>query len=369
MGRLVKGLWDCESCKTKGIGGDKRECPNCGKVRDKNTRFYLPNVIEYVPEQEARMISRQPDWLCEYCGYQLNPDDVQSCLSCGAARTEDNLNYFENIEKQNNKDCQPNSQEDSQQNNSSNLQLTTPENTTPITKIKAFTQKNWIPIIAVTIAILVITGITLLVMPKERQVTVQQIGWERTIDIESYQTVKESNWSLPTEARLLYQKEEIYEYEQVVDYYENKTRQVEKQRIVGYEEVIVGYRDLGNGYFEEITQNEPVYETYYEEEKYQEPVYKSIPIYKTKYYYEIDKWQYERSVKTEGKDKQPYWGEVILEEKERKGSVYETYYIVGADEKGKTYDINLSYEQWQKINIDDFVKVKIYVTGKGKVIE
>ena len=51
MGRLVKGYWDCKYCGQKAIDGPKRECPNCGAARDKDTKFYMNlNKIEYVSE-------------------------------------------------------------------------------------------------------------------------------------------------------------------------------------------------------------------------------------------------------------------------------------------------------------------------------
>ena len=73
---------------------------------------------------------------------------------------------------------------------------------------------------------------------------------------------------MPSGARLKYEKNEIYDYEKVVDHYEIKTKQVEKTRISRYETYVTGYKDLGNGYFEEITDERPVYETYYESEEY-----------------------------------------------------------------------------------------------------
>ena len=41
MGRLVEGLWDCPYCGTKGIGGLTQTCPNCGKTRGEETKFYM----------------------------------------------------------------------------------------------------------------------------------------------------------------------------------------------------------------------------------------------------------------------------------------------------------------------------------------
>ena len=63
---------------------------------------------------------------------------------------------------------------------------------------------------------------------------------------------------MPEEARLQDSRLEFSHYQEVLDHYEQKSRQVEKHRITGYEEYVVGYRDLGNGYFEEITEQRPI---------------------------------------------------------------------------------------------------------------
>lgn len=369
MGRISEGLWDCTYCRAKGIGGSKRECPNCGHVRDEDTKFYPANEPKYLSDEEAQKISRKPDWLCLYCGGSLNPDDKEYCVSCGAKRTSENLDYFQNRKKQREK-AEANMPTDYSEEAEGDLNS---ENTTQnaFTKFENIIVKNKVKVInvvAVFTALAVILGIVYLLIPKERQITITQTSWERSIQIEEYKTVKEDDWRLPDKARLLYQKEEIYEYNNILDHYETKTKTVTKQRIVGYEDCVVGQQDLGNGYFEEIVVQNPIYETYSEEETYQEPVYISVPVYKTKYYYEIDKWMYERSIITKGNDKTPYWGEVVLKEKERQGKHLEKYLIEGKDSKGKSYSISLSYEQWQKVNVNDSVKVKIYVTGEGKII-
>ena len=160
-------------------------------------------------------------------------------------------------------------------------------------------------IIGLVLALFTI-GLIALVSPKKATMNVSGVSWSRTIDIEKYQTVNESDWSLPQNARLLYSNEEIHHYDTVLDHYETKSREVAKERITGYNTYYT-YNDLGNGYFEEEEHSEPIYETYYETEYYDEPVYKEVAVYQTKYYYEIDKWLYERSVETSGNDKNPYW--------------------------------------------------------------
>ena len=40
MGKIIEGVWDCAYCGTDKIRGAIRKCPNCGRQRDDNIKFY-----------------------------------------------------------------------------------------------------------------------------------------------------------------------------------------------------------------------------------------------------------------------------------------------------------------------------------------
>lgn len=382
MGRILEGFWDCKYCGTKRIGGSLRQCPNCGKARGDDTTFYLDTTKNrYVPEKQAAKINKNPDWICNYCG-QLNSDDDDSCVFCGAPRTAENLNYFENKEKQketakpkdesytpitssNARDYSTgthSSSDYSSRDYSSEIKLA-------FSGVSSFFAKTWKPMLIVLLIAVSIFSIFWLLRPKEYDITVNELSWERCINVERYQTVDESDWYLPSNGRLLYTREEYSHSEQVLDHYETKTRQVAKERISGYETYVSGYRDLGNGYFEEITDQRPIYETYYETETYQEPVFRSESVYRTKYYYEIDKWLYERSVKTSGTDSSPYWGDPNLASDERTSTQSETYMVKGIDIKTEeTISFSLSLENWSSLDVGQNLKVKITL-DHGEILE
>ena len=381
MGRLVEMLWNCKYCGSTGIGGSKRECPNCGKPRDVDTKFELPSGKKtYVPEEEASKINRNPDWICEFCE-NLNSASYNVCQSCGAERTSSNLNYFENRKIRDKSDISPNISISEEKHNSDGLNTGLHVSTTEYgNKYNSFSfsdffenvidliQDNWKTLLVIISLIAIVASLIYAFVPKSETIKVETIHWERSIVVEKYQTLNESSWSLPSEARLKYSRQEVYTYKEVLDHYESKSRQVKKQRIVSYEEKVVGYRDLGNGYAEEITERVPVYETYYETEYYQDPVYRNEPVYKTKYYYEIDRWLYDRTLRTAGFDKKTYWPDTsILTEKEREGSREEKYYISGTNSKGKQKNITLSYSEWNDIMEGDTIKVKVNAFGTGKL--
>lgn len=382
MGRILEGFWDCKYCGTKRIRGSLRQCPNCGKARGDDITFYLDTTKNrYVPEEQAGKINKNPDWICNYCG-QLNSDDDDSCVFCGAPRTVENLNYFENKEKQK-ETAKPKSEDYTPASSSSTRDYSTGTHSSSdyssrdysseiklaFSGVSSFFAKTWKPMLTVLLIAVSIFSIFWLLRPKEYDITVNELSWERCINVERYQTVEESDWYLPSDGRLLYTREEYSHSEQVLDHYETKTRQVAKEYISGYETYVSGYRDLGNGYFEEITDQRPIYETYYETETYQEPVFRSESVYRTKYYYEIDKWLYERSVKTSGTDNSPYWGDPNLASDERTSTQSETYMVKGIDIKTEeTISFSLSLEDWSSLDVGQNLKVKITLCH-GEILE
>lgn len=388
MGRLIEKLWDCKYCGTKGIGGSKRECPNCGKVRDVDTVFYMPNEVKYVPEEEASKINRNPDWLCQYCD-TLNSASETVCKQCGAERTSENLDYFQNRKIRDNKNVSVDESTPSVINSSSETSNNfeqenerTSENSNHfdhdqesnrnsyslIDGIKDLIFEYSSFIICFIAIVAIIAGLIWIFTPKKQNITVQRMYWERSIAVERYQTVEENGWTLPDGARLHETRSEIYTYKRVLDHYETKTRQVTKKRISGFEEKVIGYRDLGNGYAEEVTERRPIYENYTETEYYQEPIYRNEPVYGTKFYYEIDRWLYDRTLTSAGFDKEPYWADTsILGKDERESERKEKYLITGINSKGKSKEISLPYSQWNDLNVGDKVNIKVSIFGDGEL--
>lgn len=385
MGKIIEGRWNCNYCGTKDIRGGIRVCPSCGKARDVNNKIRLPHKKEYVPEEEAKKINRNPDWECEFCNH-FNSDDDKECKFCGAERNSENLNYFEAMQREREKaENKKRRKLDEETKNNENREATTEDidqkkkENNGITEIvtqnenqqkidHSFLANFFKGFVILLIVVLLFNGLISLFLPKEKELKVTEMSWERNIEIERYQTVFENDWHLPTGARLRYTREEFSHYDQVIDHYETKTKTVTKERFSHYD-ISTYTRDLGNGYFEEEEIKTPVYETYNDTETYQEPVYKDVAIYKTKYYYDIDKWLFERNVKTTGQDKNPYWGETNLAEDERVSDKTEMYKIKGINEKEKEENVNLSYDQWEEIEKGQTLKFKVSIFGNGEVIK
>ena len=364
MGKIVVGRWDCSYCGTKGIRGSERECPNCGRPRGEDVKFYVDDPKDYVPEDEATKISKEPDWMCEFCG-SYNSAKLTKCMSCGAERGK-SKDYFQvqeaNREKESGKaettenEFEPkpekvesyqnfeNPQEDYSQHDFSSYNLA-----------NIFLNKK---VIAIVLAVLLsIIGVIFLFTPKEVNMQITDFSWSRSISIEQNRTFHESDWSVPAGGRVTSQQMEFHHYQSVLDHYETRTREVARERLSHYE-YSTTLIDMGNGYFEEETISTPVYETYYETEEYQEPIYRDEPVYAMKYYYDIDRYVYERPVNTSGNDKEPYWGEVKLNYDERVSERNEEYKISGiSDEKEKrTLEISVNLKNGMFLKKDKLLK-------------
>lgn len=365
--RLIEGFWSCDRCGNENIKARYDSCPSCGNRRNKTTKYEMLDKNNYVSKEDEAKIDKKPDWLCSYCN-NLNRANFTSCHSCGSSKEDSEKNYFEILKKRGN-DNNLSYESDIQSNDMSFYNSENETKTGIKEKLKAVSKNSKIKLLLVCIFIpIILISLLLLFKPKVDTIIVEEFSWKSSVSVEEYKTVNESDWTLPSNARLQYTKEEISHYVEVFDHYENRTRTVTKERFIGYE-TKVEYEDLGNGYFEENIYEVPVYETYQETEEYTKAIYKDVPIYKTKYYYEIDKWVYKESINASGNNKNPYYPEVILEDNERIGSKSQEYFVSGKNSKGKVYNLSVSKERWIDLNLNDKVKFKIYIGGITKVID
>jgi hypothetical protein len=115
---------------------------------------------------------------------------------------------------------------------------------------------------------------------------------------------------------------------------------------VGSEEYVCGQQDMGNGFFEDVMCSRPIYETQYRTESVEVPMYEQVPVYDTKYTYEIDKWVVDRTETANGRDQNPFWPGLELRQNEREGARTETYRITFADGEGNQYEKEFPYDVW-----------------------
>ena len=339
MGKIVVGCWDCDYCGADRISGEVKICPNCGKPRGKDVTFYMAGPKNYVEHPEE--INKNPDWLCPYCN-TLNPDDNKFCSACGAAREESELDYFESKERD--KERKEKLEADKRE----QADYTPPPGSSgePVRS-----RSSRLPLFVALIAAIAL--LIFMSMPKTKGMYVDSKLWERSIRVERYQEVQESSWNLPDGATDVTSRDEVYGYNHVLDHYETRTREVAEQVLDGYD-TEVEYKDLGNGYYEEIEHQVPRYRTEYHTETYQEPIYVDIPVFQKKYYYSIMKWLYDRDETTSGADSEPYYAELNLPETERENGRSEQYWILSGNKKYR-----IAYDLWKQIETGSTIDAKI----------
>lgn len=328
MGRIVKGYWKCKYCNTNDIDGLVDECPNCGKRKSEDVKYYMRDVVVEVTDEELKKagVSRQEcdgnhkDWVCNYCN-QLNNWGDDACRACGASKSDATHEYalkefsskkqdeemsFEKIDKYRQElqkivsdkkkelgydgenfddkalDYTVCSKEDSYSPHSELMEMVFKSSRETKAKFSRFLGK-------LAFGLLSIGLLLFLFFPLKETVTITGFSWERTITVEEERTVQESGWSVPSGGRVYEEKEEFKEYITVLDHYDTvtelKSREVldhydtvtetkSRQVISGYDTTYT-YQDNGNGTFTEVPHKTPVYTTEYYTETYQEPVYKT----------------------------------------------------------------------------------------------
>lgn len=370
-GKIIEGLWDCPYCGADKIGGLKKYCPNCGHPQSDDTIFYLGEEKRYLTEEEINAVGGAPDWKCDYCT-SLNNAKFVYCKNCGAERAEENKDYHELRQekiselKQNNELSDAGMRINNASEKTEGVVATKSLSDLPIKKTQKLNVKKLIfPILC---AIAVIGGLVALAAPRSYDAVINEKEWERSVEIEEYRTVEESAWdNIPSGGRLLDTKSEIRTYTTVFSHYETKTREVSEQVFDGYD-IEYYYEDNGNGTFTEYSREIPRYRTEYHTETYEEPVYISVPVYDTKYYYEIERWVYDRTEESSGVNVEPYWPEYTLDEDEREGTQKGEYTIeFYVEKKDKSYEYSCgSFDEFQSYDLKD--KVSITVTA-GNIVE
>lgn len=376
---IREGVWDCPSCGTKAILGRKRDCPGCNTPRPEGTAFYLPQEAQAVTDfTQLSHAEAGADWYCLHCSSGNNAS-ATACSQCGATKgsnpTHEVKTYAQDDIPHSAKDAKPKPQ--------------TPPPPQRSTLSKLLSPK-------------VIGGITLstgaayyALTPSHEKVTVENFAWEQTITVEALQTVKENDWQLPKGAVVLSQQQAVHHYDDVVERYITKQKQVCANVVAGYHsethnvceqvqtgttEYQCGSQDLGNGYFKDKMCSRPVYTNKCHNEKsqvpdyrrechnesYQDPVYKKEPRYQTQYTYNIEKWVVARTPSASNTDHNPQWPAINLAKNEREAKREASYTLTLKDSDGKTYTYTSPDPKvWQELKQGQKVTVTV---DNGKVL-
>ncbi|WP_448519528.1 zinc finger Ran-binding domain-containing protein [Rhodoflexus sp.] len=343
------GRWDCPVCGLKGNLGPDTHCAGCGSPRGKEVEFYLPDDAEEVTDADKiRQAKAGADWRCNYCQADNKAADTV-CRACGNARDHEDTARSEKVIYDRASDAP------------AQQQRAIPPPPPKFNPADNRTRdKRKYRIVVWSFLLLAVFALWYMFKPRGFEVEVVGHEWERTVAIEHNRAFVEEDWTLPAAAKLISQRQDVHHYNQVLTGYQKKTRNVRVQ--TGTKRERCGKKDLGNGYFEDVYCDRPIYEN--REETYDEPVYKQVPVFQTKYKYEIYRWTLDRTAKATGSDKQPYFPQEALPGDDwREGKRTETYTLVLQDKKGNQYREAVKFDFWQQKNTGERLKARQNALG------
>jgi hypothetical protein len=324
---IREGRWRCPRCNRENLGRDL-ECQGCGDTRDDDVAFYLPGEEPEVTDQELLDRARAgTDLLCEYCEAS-NPPDAEECEGCGAPLGERRRQEVYHPDQQPKQAVAP------------------PPPKRGLGRGAKLGLFGCFGVFAVLLLTLVVGSL----WHSDVVVTVENVSWERSLDVEHQVTVTRTGWEgeLPSGARPVSRRRAVREQRQVQVGTTTATENESYRVQVGTEKVKVGTRDLGNGFFEDVYEDRPVYETRTRQKQVNRPVYEQQPVWAVEVTYRIDEWQAVRTARESGSDLSPRWPVVGGGERERPGSRKATYSVVLKGPKGQRFTYEPSASAFQR---------------------
>lgn len=314
---IREGKWRCPYCSSVNRGAELA-CTGCGATRDKDVTFFLEDDTPEV-QDEALLKTAQAgaDWLCLFCQTSNRPDATH-CVQCGAEKGTAPARTVRELRD----DVAPAPQP-----------LATPA--PPARRSRGCA-------LVVALVLLLLAGFCAVtayftLRKTDETVTVSGFEWTRQVRVEALRTVRESAWEgeLPGGARVVGRQRAVHHTE---------------REQTGTQRVKVGKRDLGNGFFEDI----------YEER----PVYRSRDVYRDKLTYEIERWTLARNLEARGGDQRPRWPDVQLARGEREAGREEHYVVLL--QGTRAYRMELPEARWAALQSGQ--RYRAVIQGRSRVI-
>jgi hypothetical protein len=359
---IREGRWDCSSCGSKRIYGRHVDCPGCGRPRPKGVRFYLTDDAPVVTDPERLAEARAgADWICNHCGASTRAMHVD-CGGCGAPRgsspTQPVRRYGDGeVPRTGGSSPEPLA--------AAGFKASAEEPRT--SRLPAWIGGGMI--------VAVIGGGILQECelpertPAPVAAVVEDLRWERTLNVSTHGLVAGEGWELPDSAVDVRQESRVREHRnEVAGYYtiqRVQPRRVQEQ--VGERKTWVGGSsstscetvDLGNGYFDEVCEEtgsdegywstEPVYRyrTVYDTTVVQQPYYRTVPVHAPYY-----TWREPGVTHTElrraagGAGTPPAWPDTTVAANQH-AFRQERYEAIVRDGKGNRWAVYLEPSEWR----------------------
>lgn len=313
-------LWDCEACGTKGLlGKSHRHCPACGSPQDAERRYFP------APGTETAVANHQYDGADKTCPACSTPMGARAsnCANCGSA-----LDGAAEVARRPDR---------------SDGDFPSEQRRVAATPAARRGRGCAIAVAAVVVATIVFGAVALL-WKRDVQVTVAAVRWERAIDVERLDPVRESAWcdSTPRDAYSVSRSREVRDHRKIPDGEECRTKSV----------------DQGDGTFKRVEECRPKY--------------RSEPIYDDKCSYLVDRWRVQRTDTARGDRAQPQqWPSVPLARPgacrgcEREGARRERLLVDLTGVDAAAYTCDVAAPLWARLAPGARVPMKVRVVGGG----
>jgi hypothetical protein len=301
---IREGKWKCTYCG--GVNpGREMKCLQCGQPRGKDVKFFLDGEAPEVTDQGLlSQANAGADWTCSFCGTNNRGTEAR-CRQCAAERGS-SASLQEKVV------AEPGSGQ-----------------AAPV----AARRLHPAAIAGIAVGALAVVALVYFLFFTARETTavLERGEWQQSIVVEEYRWMTRTAWegSVPAGAAVLRSWDEKYGTEKIQ---------------TGTERRKTGTRDKGNGFFEDVYEDVPVYT--------------ERDVYKKKYEYRIQEWVESRTVKAQGDlGAAPAWPALTLAAGEREkrrdeaAAVYFTLdgkahkYVVAVDALG-SYVAGARYRIW-----------------------
>lgn len=335
--------WDCSTCGNTMIEGPLTRCPNCSAPRPEDVQFYLPDEAEIVREEARRREALAGvDWICGHCRAQNKAKD-NTCYSCGNPRDERSFDV----------DLETKSYDQNQVPRQTQRKREVADYPPKAKPRRSKAGRNLLIVFILLAGFFALTQ-----LPTSIGVEVIAFQWERKVQMEHYQAVADEAWDLPNGAFNVRQERAVHHYDQVFSHNETYYENVRVR--VGEERYVCGKIDMGNGYFKDKYCTRPIYDT--RREKRSRPVYNQVPVYRTKYYFDIMRWVERRDqlLRSAGKDQQAIWPTKQYSDPDnwREGKRGGQYSVTVRTPKGEKHQEKLNEGYWKSLSMGQKLPAK-----------
>jgi len=340
--RSYQMLWDCPYCGTgKLLGLDHRHCPTCGSAQDPESR-YFPADEDKVAVEDHEFTGA--DVRCGACD---TPNSARSkhCVGCGSS-----LEGASEAHKRGDQVTAEGTAFAADSARAAQAEMRARKDAERGTPVEPPPKKRSklgcvIGCVGLAVVALIVLVVVALLWKKPTAVVVTGHSWERTIEVEEFEAVSESDWcdSKPSSAYDVRKESRVRSHDKVPDGEDCKTRRV----------------DSGDGTFTEKRECTPRY--------------KEVPVNDDWCSYKVDRWTTDRTERASGDSlaDDPAWPSVSLGRTgnckgcEREGSRSEAYtvHLAGSDD-GEPYRCDYPEPTWRAFGEGDRFETSVGVMTK-----